>query len=85
MWLLRFLFYVISENLSFLREKYFEIVFAALYFDFYELKNLSQIFKILFQAEYINICVLCGVFFSQLKSSFSNEKKNISGEIGGTL
>ena len=38
-------------------------------------KSLTQIFRILFQAEYINICVLCGAFFSQLKSSFCNEKK----------
>ena len=38
---------------------------------------MSQIFKILFQNENINIFVLCGVFFSrcvQLKSCFSNEK-----------
>ena len=40
-------------------------------------KSLSQIFKILFQTEDINIFVLRGVFFSryvQLKSSFSEEK-----------
>ena len=46
-------------------------------------KNVSQIFKILFQAGDINIFVLRGVFFSryvQLKSSFSDER-NISGEI----
>ena len=46
-------------------------------------KNVSQIFKILFQTGDINIFVLRGVFFSryvQLKSSFSDEK-NISGEI----
>ena len=46
-------------------------------------KSLSQIFKILFQTEDINILVLHGVLFSryvQLKSSFYDEKK-ISGEI----
>ena len=46
-------------------------------------KNVSQIFKILFQTGDINIFVLCGVFFSiyvQLKSSFFEEKK-INGEI----
>ena len=40
-------------------------------------KNVSQIFKILFQTGDINIFVLRGVFFSryvQLKSSFSDEK-----------
>ena len=40
-------------------------------------KNVSQIFKILFQTGDINIFVLRGVFFSryvQLKSFFSNEK-----------
>ena len=39
---------------------------------------MSQIFKILFQTEDINIFVLPDVFFSryvQLKSSFSDEKK----------
>ena len=43
-------------------------------------KNLSQIFKILFQTGDINIFVLCGVFFSryvQLKSFFSDEKKQL--------
>ena len=42
-------------------------------------KNLSQILKILFQSEDINIFVLRGIFFSrcvQLKSSFSDEKKH---------
>ena len=46
-------------------------------------KSASQIFKILFQTEDINIFVLRGVFFSryvQLESSFSDET-NISGEI----
>ena len=49
-------------------------------------KSVSQIFKILFQTEDINIFVL-GVFFSryvQLTSSFSDEK-NISDEIWDTL
>ena len=51
------------------------------------LKNVSQIFKILFQTGDINIFVLRGVFFSryvQLKSSFSDEK-TITGEIWQTL
>ena len=42
-------------------------------------KNVSQIFKILFQTGDINIFVLRGVFFSryvQLKSSFSDEKRH---------
>ena len=46
-------------------------------------KNVSQIFKIIFQTGDINIFVLRGVFFSgyvQLKISFSDEQ-NISGEI----
>ena len=46
-------------------------------------KNVSQIFKILFQTGDINIFVLHGVFFSRyvhLKSSLSDES-NISGEI----
>ena len=46
-------------------------------FIFMSSKSLSQIFKILFQTEDINIFVLRGVFFSryvQLKSSFSDEK-----------
>ena len=46
-------------------------------------KNVSQIFKILFQTGDINIFVLRGVFFSryvQPKSYFSDEK-NINGEI----
>ena len=46
-------------------------------------KNVSQIFKILFQTGNINIFDLCGVSFSrhvQLQSSFSDEK-NISREI----
>ena len=45
---------------------------------------VSQIFKILFQTGDINIFVLRGVFFSkyvQLKSSFTDKKKKISGEI----
>ena len=40
-------------------------------------KNVSQIFKILFQTGDISIFVLRGVFFSrylQLKSSFSDEQ-----------
>ena len=47
------------------------------------LKSLSQIFKIVFQTENINIFVFCGVRFSgyvQLKASFSDEKSN-SGEV----
>ena len=50
-------------------------------------KSVSQIFKILFQTEDINIFALPGVFVSRyvpLKSSFSDEKI-ISGEIGDTL
>ena len=46
-------------------------------------KGVSQIFKILFQTEDINIVVLSGVFFNeyvQLKSFFSDEK-NIGGEV----
>ena len=46
-------------------------------------KSMFQIFKIIFQAGYINVFVLRGVIFStdaQLKSYFSGEK-NISGEI----
>ena len=40
-------------------------------------KNVSQIFKILFETGDINVFVIRGVFFSryvQLKSFFSNEK-----------
>ena len=40
-------------------------------------KNVSPIFKILFQSGNINIFVLCGVFFSRyvyVKSSFSDKK-----------
>ena len=58
-------------------------MFAALYFYIYELKSVSQNFKILFQTGDIKTFVLLGVFFSryvQLKRSFSDEK-NISGEI----
>ena len=58
-------------------------MFAALYFYIYELKSVSQIFKILFQTGDIKTFVLLGVFFSryvQLKRSFSDEK-SISGEI----
>ena len=50
-------------------------------------KDVSQIFKMLFQTGDINIFVLRGVFFSryvQLTSSFSDEK-NISGGISETL
>ena len=50
-------------------------------------KSVSQILKILFQTQNINIFVLRGVLFSRyvpLKSSFSDEK-NISGEIRDTL
>ena len=50
-------------------------------------KNVSQIFKILFQTGDINVFVLRGVFFSkyvQLKSSFS-DKKDISCEIKDKL
>ena len=57
----------------------FELIFAALYFYVYELKSVSQIFKILFQTGDINIFVLHGVFFSryvQLKISFSDEKSS---------
>ena len=48
---------------------------------------MSQIFKTLFQTEYINIFVLRGVFFSRyvkIKSSFSDEK-NIDGEMRDTF
>ena len=41
------------------------------------IKSVSQIFKILFKTEYINIVVLHGIVFSryvQLKSSFCDEK-----------
>ena len=51
-------------------------------------KSVPQIFKILFQTGDINIFVLRGVFFSsyvRLKTSFPDEKKNISGEIWDTL
>ena len=54
---------------------------------FMSLKSVSHIFKILFQTGYINIFVLCGVFFSryaQLKSLFSDEK-SISSGIRDTL
>ena len=54
---------------------------------FMSLKSVSHIFKMLFQTGYINIFVLCGVFFSryaQLKSLFSDEK-SISGGIRDTL
>ena len=40
-------------------------------------KSLSQIFKILFQTEDINILFLCGIYFSryaQVKSPFPDEK-----------
>ena len=46
-----------------------------------------KFFEILFQTGYVNIFVLCGVFFSryvQLKSSFS-DIKNVSDEIWDTL
>ena len=48
-----------------------------MYFYLYELKNVSQIFKFLFQIGDINVFVLHGVYFSkyvQLKSSFSDKK-----------
>ena len=82
-WLLRYYF----QKLQLLVVKNFELIFAALYFYIYELKNVSQIFKILFQTGDINIFVLRGVFVSryvQIKSSFSGEK-NISHEIRDTL
>ena len=47
-------------------------------------KSVSHIFKILFQTGNINTFVPRAVFFSryvQLKSFFSDEKKNISSEI----
>ena len=75
------------QKLQLLVVKNFELIFAALYFYIYELKNVSQIFKILIQTGDINIFVLRGVFFSkyvQLKGSFSYETK-ISGEICDTL
>ena len=87
MWLLRFVFYVVSKRSSFLWQKKNWIIFAALYFYLCELKSVSQTFEILFQTGDINIFVLCGVFFSiyvWLKSCFSNEK-NISSKIGDTL
>ena len=46
-------------------------------------KNVSQIFKFLFQTKDINIFVRRGVFFSryvQLKSSFSEEKTAVKSE-----
>ena len=49
---------------------------------------MSQIFKILFQSEDINIFVFCGVFFSiyvQLKVSFSDEKKHQRWNLRHTL
>ena len=41
---------------------------------------MSQTFKILFQTEDNNICVLCVVFFSryvQLRTSFSDEETSV--------
>ena len=48
-------------------------------------KSMSQFFKILFQAQDINVLILSGVFYSryktvQLKTLFSDEK-NINCEI----
>ena len=45
-----------------------EIIFAALYFYLYELKNVLQIFKILFQTEDVNIFGLRGVFLVDMLS-----------------
>ena len=67
-------------------KKIFGIIFAALYFYIYELKNCISDFEILFQTGDINNFVLRDVFVSkyvQLKTSFSDEKN--SGEIRDTL
>ena len=51
-------------------------------------KNVSQIFKILFETGDINVFVIRGVFFSryvQLKSFFSNEKKHERWNLRHTL
>ena len=51
-------------------------------------KKGSQVFKTFFQTEDIDFFILRDVFFSryvQLKSSFSDEKKKISGEICDTF
>ena len=64
-------------------KKNFGIIFAALYFYLYELKELRYL-KFYFKLE---IVVFRGVFFSryiQLKTSFPDEK-NISGEIRDTI
>ena len=61
---------------------HFKLIFAVSYY-YISSKSVSQIFKVLFQTENINIFVLSGVFLSryvQLKTSFPGEK-NISGEI----
>ena len=74
---------IFQKLYSFLWQRNFEIIFAALCFYLYELQKLSEIFKILFQKGDINSFVLLGVFFSrfvQLKSSFSAEN-NISDGI----
>ena len=55
-WLLRFLSYVVFKSSSFLSQKHFELIFAALYFYIYELKKRS---------EDINIFVFRGAFFSR--------------------
>ena len=60
--------------------------FCCIVFLYLWAQKMSQIFKILFQTGDI-MFVLRGIFFSryvQLKSSFS-DKRNISGEIWGTL
>ena len=64
------------QKLQLLSVKKLRINFCciALFCYIYELKNVSQIFKILFQTGDINIFVFRGVFFSryvQLKCSFS--------------
>ena len=77
-WLLRFLFCYFQKLQLFVMTK-FEIMFAALYFYFYELECVSQIIKILFQTGNINIFLPHGVLSSryvQLKSFFSAEKKH---------
>ena len=94
-WLLRFLFNVISRSSSFLWQKkkknwnnFFGTFFLVQFFWYlYELKSVSQIFNILFQTGNINIFALWDVAFSrsvQLKSSFS-DKKNISNKIWDRL
>ena len=69
--------YVIAKSSSFLWQKIFEIIFAALYFYLVSSVSLSQIFKIWLQTGNINILILRGIFYSrhvQLESSFLTKK-----------